>query len=75
MLIVANFRHRPPRRRPSSGENGVDRLENRLGKPLEDMIRAVVLNVISIVISGVSSGPPSMGGEVGIPKRLKELGD
>jgi hypothetical protein len=36
------------------GENGVD----RLGKLLEDMIRAVVLNVISTVISGVSSGPP-----------------
>jgi len=36
------------------GENGVD----HLGKPLEDMIRAVVLNVISTVISGVSSGPP-----------------
>jgi hypothetical protein len=40
------------------GENGVERLENRLGKPLEDMTRAVVLNVISTVISGVSSGPP-----------------
>ncbi len=40
------------------GENGVERLENRLGKPLEDMTRAVVLNVISIAISGVSSGPP-----------------
>jgi hypothetical protein len=40
------------------GENGVERLENRLGKPLEDMTRAVVLKVISIVISGVSSGPP-----------------
>jgi hypothetical protein len=40
------------------GENGVERLENRLGKPLEDMTRAVVPNVISIVISGVSSGPP-----------------
>jgi hypothetical protein len=36
------------------GENGVE----RLGRPLQDMIRAVVLNVISIVISGVSSGPP-----------------
>jgi hypothetical protein len=57
------------------GENGVERLENRLGRPLEDMTRAVVLNIISIVISGVSSGPPSMGGEVGIPKRLKEPGD
>jgi hypothetical protein len=40
------------------GENGVERLENRVGKPLEDMTRAVVLNVISTVISGVSSGPP-----------------
>jgi hypothetical protein len=40
------------------GENGVERLENRLGKPLRDMTRAVVPNVISIVISGVSSGPP-----------------
>ena len=40
------------------GENGVERLENRLGEQLEDMTRAVVLNVISIVISGVSSGPP-----------------
>jgi hypothetical protein len=40
------------------GEKGVDRLENRLGKPLEDMIRAVVFNIISIVISGVSSEPP-----------------
>jgi len=39
-------------------ENGVERLENRLGKPLEDMTRAVVLNVISIVISDVSGGPP-----------------
>jgi hypothetical protein len=35
------------------GENGVE----RLGKPLEYMNRAVVLNVISTVISGVSSGP------------------
>ena len=40
------------------GENGVERLENRLGKPLEDTNRAVVLNVISIVMSAVSSGPP-----------------
>jgi hypothetical protein len=40
------------------GENGVERLENRLGEPLEDMTRAVVLNIISTVISGVSSGPP-----------------
>jgi hypothetical protein len=40
------------------GENGVERLENRLGKPLEDMTRAVVLNVISMVIRDVSSGPP-----------------
>ena len=37
---------------------GVGQLENRVGKPLEDMTRAVVLNVISIVISGVSSVPP-----------------
>jgi hypothetical protein len=40
------------------GENGVERLENRPGNPLTDMTRALVLNVISIVISGVSSGPP-----------------
>jgi hypothetical protein len=40
------------------GENGVERLENRLGKPLEYVIRAVVLNVISIMLNGVSSGPP-----------------
>jgi hypothetical protein len=38
--------------------DGVERLENRLGEPLEDMTRAVVLNIISTVISGVSSGPP-----------------
>jgi hypothetical protein len=40
------------------GENGVERLENRLGKSLEYVIRAVVLNVISIMLNGVSSGPP-----------------
>jgi hypothetical protein len=40
------------------GENSVERLEIRLGKPLEDMIRAAVPNVNSIVISAVSSGPP-----------------
>ena len=39
-------------------ENGVERLENRLGKPLKDMTRALVLNVISIVKSGVSGGLP-----------------
>jgi hypothetical protein len=40
------------------GENGVECLEYRLGNPLRDMTCAVVPNVISFVISGVSRGPP-----------------